>query len=133
MWVCPKCKREFKRENQGHYCGKAPENVDEYIKLQNPEALAHIEKLREIFKSSVPEVSEGISWSMPVYKKDGVSMCFAACKNRISFYVDSDVLENFRSSLDGFVIKKNAVYLPYNKILPTEVLEKIIKESFYKK
>ena len=47
MWVCPKCKREFKRENQGHYCGKAPENVDEYIKLQNPEALAHIEKLRE--------------------------------------------------------------------------------------
>ena len=25
------------------------------------------------------------------------------------------------------------VYLPYDKILPTEVLEKIIKESFYKK
>lgn len=23
MWVCPKCGREFKRINQGHYCGKA--------------------------------------------------------------------------------------------------------------
>lgn len=34
MWTCPKCGREFKRTNQGHYCGKVPENVDEYIELQ---------------------------------------------------------------------------------------------------
>lgn len=33
MWVCPKCKREFKRVNQSHYCGKAPETVNEYIAL----------------------------------------------------------------------------------------------------
>ena len=34
MWTCPKCGREFKRTNQSHYCGKAPESVDEYIELQ---------------------------------------------------------------------------------------------------
>ena len=22
MWKCPKCGRSFKKENQGHYCGK---------------------------------------------------------------------------------------------------------------
>lgn len=31
MWICPKCGIEFKRINQGHYCGKAPESIDEYI------------------------------------------------------------------------------------------------------
>ena len=41
MWTCPKCGREFKRTNQGHYCGKAPENVDEYIELQITEAREH--------------------------------------------------------------------------------------------
>ena len=130
MWVCPKCKREFKRENQGHYCGKAPENVDEYIKLQSPEAKAHIEKLREIFKRCVPEISEQIAWSMPIYKKGGGSICFAACKNQISFYVDINVLENFRPQLSDFVIKKNAVYFPYNKNLPENVIENIIKQNF---
>lgn len=34
MWTCPKCGREFKRTNQSHYCGKAPESVDEYIELR---------------------------------------------------------------------------------------------------
>ena len=34
MWICPKCGREFKRTNQGHYCGKAPGTVLEYIDSQ---------------------------------------------------------------------------------------------------
>lgn len=34
MWICPKCGREFKRINQGHYCGKAPKTVLEYIDSQ---------------------------------------------------------------------------------------------------
>ena len=35
MWKCPKCGRSFKKENQSHYCGKAPETVDEYILAHN--------------------------------------------------------------------------------------------------
>lgn len=29
MWTCPKCGREFKKQNQDHYCGKAPKNGPE--------------------------------------------------------------------------------------------------------
>ncbi len=29
MWTCPKCGRTFQRQEQSHYCGKAPETVDE--------------------------------------------------------------------------------------------------------
>lgn len=37
MWMCPKCGRTFKRKEQSHYCGKAPETVDEYIAAQPEE------------------------------------------------------------------------------------------------
>ncbi len=31
MWICPKCKREFKNKNQNHYCNIKPKTIDEYI------------------------------------------------------------------------------------------------------
>ncbi|MBR5510411.1 MAG: DUF1801 domain-containing protein [Lachnospiraceae bacterium] len=130
MWICPKCRREFKRTNQGHYCGKAPENVDEYIESQIPEARAHIVELRNIIQSCVPEVMEQIAWSMPVYKKDKISISFAACNKHISFYIEANILEIFKPQLSEFTIKKNAIYLPYEKELPLKVIEKIVKQSF---
>lgn len=43
MWTCPKCGRTFKRQEQSHYCGKAPETMDEYIVAQpaNAESSLH--------------------------------------------------------------------------------------------
>lgn len=35
MWKCRKCGRSFRNENQSHFCGKAPETVDEYISEQD--------------------------------------------------------------------------------------------------
>jgi len=130
MWTCPKCGREFKRTNQGHYCGKAPETVDEYMESQIPEAQAHIAGLRDIILRCVPDVTERIAWSMPVYKKGNRSISFAACKKHISLYIDEDVLEIVRPQLSEFVIKKNAVYLPYDKALPEEIIETIVTQSF---
>ncbi len=130
MWTCPKCGREFKQTNQGHYCGKAPETVDEYMESQSLEAQAHIAGLRDIILRCVPDIVERIAWSMPVYKKDSRSVSFAACKEHISLYIDEDVLEIVRPQLSDFVIKKNAVYLPYDKALPEEAIETIVKQSF---
>ena len=130
MWICEKCGREFKRTNQGHYCGRAPESVDEYSEQQIAESRAHITALRAIIQRCVPGVTAGISWSMPMYKKDGFSISFAACKKYISLYIDMNALETFRSQLNEFVIKKNAIYLSYDKALPVETIENLVKHSF---
>ena len=45
MWICPKCGREFKRTNQDHFCGKAPETVPEYIDFQPSENHSHLKEL----------------------------------------------------------------------------------------
>ena len=57
MWTCPKCGREFKKTNQDHYCGKAPETVDEYIALQTPKAQKHLAELRNVSENASPPQS----------------------------------------------------------------------------
>jgi len=130
MWKCPKCGREFKRTNQGHYCGKAPENIDEHIELQALETRAHLVGLRNIILNCIPDVRERIAWSMPIYEREKRSVSFAACRKHVSLYVDYGILEEFRSQLSEFEIKKNAIYFPYNKTLPVEVLKDIVKQCF---
>jgi hypothetical protein len=106
MWKCEKCGREFKRTNQGHYCGKAPETVEEYMETQPPEARAHITGLREIIRRCVPDATERIAWSMPAYRKGKVSVSFAACQKHISLYVGADVLEKVGPLPESYPVQK---------------------------
>lgn len=130
MWTCPRCGREFTRTNQGHYCGKTPETVDEYIELQPEEARAHVTELRHIIQQCVPEIRERIAWSMPRYEKDGRSISFAACKKHVSFYIDAEILDALRPQLSGLVIRKNAIYLSYDQALPIGAIENAVRRSF---
>ena len=71
MWMCPRCGREFKRTNQGHYCGEAPKTVLEYIDTQPIETHSHLKEMMNAIQNSVPCVNERILWSMPYYEKEG--------------------------------------------------------------
>lgn len=127
MWTCPKCGRGFKRTNQGHYCGKAPETVTEYIELQAAEARSHLNKIRDAVQNSVPDVRERIAWSMPMYEKAGNSISFSACKNHVSLYVGAEAIGQFKSGLCEFRTNRSAVYFPYDKELPVELIGDIAK------
>lgn len=67
---------------------------------------------------------------MPIYEREKHSVSFAACKRHISLYVEFEILEKFKSQLSEFEIRKNAIYLPYNKTLPAELIKDIIKQCF---
>ena len=127
MWICPKCGRVFERTNQGHYCGKAPKTVLEYIHSQPIETRPYLTEMMIIIQSSVPCVNERILWSMPYYEKEGKTISFSACKKHISFYAGVEAIEKFALELNEFVTKKNAIYFPYDKALPTKLIENIVK------
>ncbi len=127
MWICPKCGREFKRTNQGHYCGKAPETVIDYIDSQPIETRTHLTEMMTILQNSVPGVNERILWSMPYYEKEGKSISFSACKNHISFYVGVEAIEKFALELKEVVTRKNAIYFLYDRELPAKLIENITK------
>ncbi|WP_416326286.1 iron chaperone [[Eubacterium] hominis] len=126
MWICPKCGREFKRTNQAHYCGKAPETVLEYIESLPSEIRPNLIEMMNALQQSVPNIKERIVWSMPYYEKEGKSISFSACKKHISFYVGVEAIEEFASELNDFDTKKSAIYFPYDKALPVELITKMV-------
>jgi len=130
MWTCPGCGRAFKKTNQAHYCRKSPENVDAYIESQSVQAQARITELRTLIHRCVSGVQEKILWSMPYFELNKRTLSFAACKSRISLYLDAEIIKSILPQLEGFTIKKNALYLPYDKELPIAAIENAVKLTF---
>ena len=127
MWKCPKCGRTFKNENQSHYCGKAPETVEDYILAQDEEIRDQLRQVRTVLVSRLPDAKEKISWSMPTYWKDHNIIHFAAQKKHIGLYPGPESVEFFSNKLDqaGLKYSKGSIQIPYSDQLPLELIAEI--------
>lgn len=127
MWVCPKCNREFKRNNQAHYCGEAPKTIEEWIMQQEQPLQNYFQKLHQVIRDAIPGTKQRIAWSMPTYGEKEIVVQFSACKNHASLYVGEKAIEHFSADLHGYECKKSAVYLPYSQPLSEALIAKIVK------
>ena len=127
MWKCPKCGRTFKNENQSHYCGKAPETVEDYILAQDEGIRGQLRQVRTVLVSRLPDAKEKISWSMPTYWKDHNIIHFAAQKKHIGLYPGPEAVEFFSDKLDqvGLKYSKGSIQIPYSNQLPLELIAEI--------
>lgn len=126
VWKCPKCGREFSKQNQDHYCIK-PKDIDEYIALQDERIQARLSEIRAILKTALPEAEERISWSMPTYWKGRNIIHFAASKKHLGLYPGGEATEIFADDLSDISVSKGTIRLPYDKPLPTDLIEKIAR------
>lgn len=129
MWKCPKCGRTFKNENQNHYCGKAPETVEEYILAQDEDIRCYLQRVREVLISSLPDAMEKISWSMPTYWKGYNIIHFAANKKHIGLYPGPEAVAFFAEKLDqaGCKYSKGSIQILYSEELPLRLIGDIAK------
>lgn len=127
MWTCPKCGRAFQKQNQGHYCGKPPKTIDEYIAAQPEEVQGYLKKIRDAIHAALPEAEEKISWSMPTYWKKYNIIQFAAHKNHIGLYAGTEAVVEFEKRLEEYKTSKGSIRLPYDKPLPLELIGEIAK------
>ena len=127
MWKCPKCGRTFKNENQSHYCGKAPETVDEYILSQDEGVREQLQSVRSAIRSELPDAKEKISWSMPTYWDGQNIIHFAASKKHIGLYPGPEAVEQFAERLDeaGCTYSKGSIRIPYSDELPLSLIAEI--------
>lgn len=125
MWKCPKCGRSFKNQNQDHYCGKAPETIDEYITSQPEEAQPYLNQVREAIRTALPEAQERISWSMPTYWKGRNIIHFAGFKKHIGLYPGPEAVIEFAEQLKEYKTSKGTIQLPLNKPLPLKLIAEI--------
>ena len=130
-WKCPKCGREFSRQNQDHYCVK-PQNIDEYIAAQDEKYQPRLREIREILRKALPEAEERISWSMPTYWKGRNIIHFAASKKHLGIYPGDEATSAFAEELSEYDISKGTIRLPYDRPLPEDLIRRIAKWCFEK-
>ena len=118
MWTCPNCGRAFRSVNQQHYCGKAPESIDEYINAQDEALREPLRQVRAAIQAQLPEAKEKISWSMPTYWQGGNVLHFAAAKKHIGLYPGPEAVTHFADKLDegGYQYSKGTIQMPYGKV-----------------
>ena len=125
MRECPKCGRKFKNINQSHYCGAAPQSIEEYIAQQPEDARSYLRQINDTIKSALPEAVPKISWSMPTYWKKQNLIQFAASKKHIGLYPGPAAVEAFTDQLQGYKTGKGTIQLPYDKPLPLDLIREI--------
>ena len=84
-------------------------------------------KVREILRTAIPDAEERISWSMPTYWKGRNIIHFAASKKHLGLYPGGEATTVFADELKGFEVSKGTIRLPWNKELPTELIQRIAR------
>ena len=125
-WKCPKCGREFEKQNQDHYCIK-PRNIEEYIAAQDEKVQPRLKEIRAVLQAALPEAEERISWSMPTYWKGRNIIHFAASKKHLGLYPGGEATAVFADELAGYEVSKGTIRLPYDQELPVELIKKIAR------
>ncbi len=127
MWICPKCGREFKRQGQDHYCGKAPETIDAYILAQPEGVRQYLNAVRDAVRAALPEAEERISWSMPTFWKGHNIIQFAGFKKHVGLYPGPEAVREFSGRLEGYKTSKGTIQIPYSSPVPKELIADIAR------
>jgi len=102
--------------------------VDAYIAAA-PQALRpKLEQLRTLMRAAAPDVTEGISYGMPYYKRDGALAGFALFKNHIGFFPGA-IIDEFADALARYETAKGTVRLPLDKPLPVTLIRKMLRRA----
>ena len=111
------------------YRNYSAKDVDSYIASSGREARPKLKEIREIIKSTIPKVEEGISWGVPFYKYHGLLAGFAAFKSHISFGLCAVLQSEDRKMLEkkGYITGKKTIQIKFDQKMPTTVIKQILK------
>ncbi len=102
--------------------------IDEYIAALPSLQQLISKQLRQLIRQSAPQLEEGISYNMPVFKLNGKDLIwFAAWKEHISIYPRTAALDAAIKELANYEGKKGTIKFSLNKPFPFELVKKILK------
>jgi uncharacterized protein YdhG (YjbR/CyaY superfamily) len=104
-----------------------PKNVDEYIAWFSPEVRAILEKIRLMIRSASPDAQGTIRCNIPMFKRSGTLVYFAAFKKHIVLYprVRGDAKRAKAASADAG--PKGNLLVPFDPPIPYPLIEQIVK------
>lgn len=126
MWRCPKCGREFARQEQQHYCAR-PNTIDEYIEAQPEAVQPRLREVRAVIHAAIPEAEERMSWSMPTFWRGRNIIHFAASKRHLGVYPGGEATGVFAEALKDWDVSKGTIRIPWSRELPVELIRDIAR------
>ena len=104
-------------------------SVDEYIAKQAEEARSILEELREIIKSTIPQVEEEILWGYPFYKYHGILAGITAYKKHVSFQIADSLQIKDRKTLEekGYTLGEKRIQIGFDQKVPTTEIKQMLK------
>jgi len=129
MWICPKCNREFAKNNQGHYCSAVGESIDSYIEQSADEHREILQKIREVIRANAPNATEKLSYKMPTFWQGENLIHFASHKNHLGIYPTPSATNHFADRITeaGYTFSKGCIQISWNKPIDYELVAEITK------
>ena len=103
--------------------------VEDYIASFPNEVQVVLETIRKTIKEVAPEGEEKISYNLPAFTLNGVSLLyFSAWKTHTSLYpYTSDMEKSFPETSEYKTSGKGTIQFPLNKPLPILLIKKIVE------
>ena len=105
-----------------------PADIDAYIAAFPDDRQHALQELRVIIHNAVPEAEETISYGMPAFKLNGVSVWFAAYKHHLGMYPVYG-MASMQTEMEAYRGKgtKDSLHFPYDEPLPVALIEKVVR------
>lgn len=105
-------------------------STSEYIQTAPKIAQKHLQDLRTILKKVVPQATEAIKWGSPVFETNRILFAYSANKSHLNFMPTRTTLAAFKKELEKYNTGKDTIKFPYDKPLPTSLIQKIARYRF---
>lgn len=103
-------------------------DVDDYLSRLPKDQRAALEKLRKTIRSIVPEATEGISYQVPTFKRDGrMLVSYAAFAEHCSFFPGAGPTQVHQDELKSFATSKGTVRFTPARPLSAALVKRLVK------
>jgi|SRR5215467_1110324 len=107
----------------------ANNSVDDYIAAQPQAVRATLERVRSAIRKALPGADEVISYAIPAYKLNGVTVIyFAGWKQHYSLYpAGARLVAEFKDEIAQYKVSKGTIRFPLSDPVPVKLVERIAK------
>jgi uncharacterized protein YdhG (YjbR/CyaY superfamily) len=104
------------------------EEVEEYLDGVKEPQRGMLQALRGTILEILPEAEQVISYGIPAFRAEGVTVAgFAAFKTHLSYLPFSgSVLSQLADELDGYTMTKGSLHFALDRPLPKTLVQKLI-------
>ena len=102
-------------------------SIDEYLEALPENIRRELQRLREIIHSVAPEVTERVSYGIPIFRLNRDWVGIGAMKDHCSFFLMSPPLaKKMKDELKEFKVSGATIHFQPGKPLPEDLVRKIL-------